>query len=67
MSKKVLGFTSRKWTAFWLGCLVGAVVAGLAVCRGGGLGRTGLGSGAAGAVVSSHGALVDPARVCGPK
>ena len=67
MSKKVLGFTSRKWTAFWLGCLVGAVVAGLAGGWGWGPRRTGLGSGAAGAVVSSHGALVNPARVCGPK
>ena len=31
MSKKVLGFTSRKWVAFWWGLICGVVVGGLAV------------------------------------
>ena len=30
MSKKVYGFSSRKWAAFWLGTVVGAVWGGLA-------------------------------------
>ena len=31
MSKKVLGFTSRKWVAFWWGLISGVVIGGLAV------------------------------------
>ena len=31
MSKKVLGFTSRKWVAFWWGLICGVVIGGLAV------------------------------------
>ena len=32
MSKKVLGFSSRKWAAFWLGVACGVVLGGLAAC-----------------------------------
>ena len=32
MSKKVLGFTSRKWVAFWVGVALGVVFGGLAAC-----------------------------------
>ena len=32
MSKKVLGFTSRKWVAFWAGVALGVVFGGLAAC-----------------------------------
>ena len=32
MSKKVLGFSSRKWATFWLGVVLGAVCGGLAAC-----------------------------------
>ena len=32
MSKKVLGFTSRKWAAFWAGVALGVVFGGLAAC-----------------------------------
>jgi len=34
MSKKVLGFTSRKWLCFFTGLLTGLVVGGLAGLRG---------------------------------
>ena len=30
MSKKILGFTSRKWDCFWFGVCVGIVAGGLA-------------------------------------
>ena len=33
MSKKVLGFTSRKWVAFWWGLIWGVVIGGLAVSQ----------------------------------
>ena len=32
MSKKVLGFTSRKWAAFWAGVALGVVSGGLVAC-----------------------------------
>ena len=31
MSKKICGFTSRKWLAFFLGVFVGVVLAGCAL------------------------------------
>ena len=39
MSKKVLGFTSRKWLCFFTGLLAGVVMGGLAGLRGSANGR----------------------------